>query len=171
MRGALVQRPSICEHPPKSGARARFYSVVDLVNRLERPVTGGRLLPGTSTGQGLRPAARQPNRELAKPLRKEIARWGDGRSTRYSPVPGPPSTGPPHRRPTKQLRNRVCQPERKSCQPLAQILQMRSSKSACFTGKNGERGGTRALEPMIKRPLSYQQDQSAFRHNPLSIWH
>ena len=84
MREALVQRPSICEHPPKSGARVRFYSVVDLVNRLERPVTGGRPLPGTSTANGFRPAARQPNRELAKPLRKEIARWGDGRSTRYS---------------------------------------------------------------------------------------
>jgi hypothetical protein len=49
---------------------------------------------------------RQSTRELAKPLRKEIARWGDGGSTRYSPVPGPPSTGPPHRRPTEQLRNR-----------------------------------------------------------------
>jgi hypothetical protein len=104
MRGALVQRPSICEHPPKSGARARFYSVVDLVNRLDRPP--GRQAPGLALANGLRPAARQANRELAKPLRKEIARWGDGRSTRYSPVPGPPSTGQPHRRPTEQLRNR-----------------------------------------------------------------
>jgi hypothetical protein len=62
MRGALVRRPSICEHPPKSGARARFYCGVDLVNRLERAVTGGRLLPGTSTGQRSPPggAASQP---------------------------------------------------------------------------------------------------------------
>ncbi len=84
-------------------------------------------------------------------------------------LPAGETAGPPglprcqgHRAPGRHIADRrnssgtgVCQPERKSCQPHAQILQTRSSKSACFTWKNGERGGTRTLDPMIKKSRAH----------------